>query len=199
MAIAVPLLAFASENKWRVYAIYNYSDIDPAEYNDEIEKVSVGDVYGAVSGYGIGIEINKFSNFWINGEISQNSQKVDSEQADLQGNKTVFGYNQLTLTYADLIIKYSLPLIKNARKTLVTSLEAGAGLATTKIGLETSNGITKANSNTTTYGIKITGSVAQKIHKLFLRGTYASRMSTKSGIFDASGSVISGELGINFN
>lgn len=173
-----------------VYLTYNNSEINPVEYNKEIKKISLGDVYGSVNGFGVGIE-KKVGILWLNGEISRNSQKVNSISEDINGNRFVYGYNKLGLVYLDALLKYKIPITKS------TSFDIGAGIVSTLIQIETSNGKKTEKSNTITLGPKLSASLSQRIKNLFLRGTIAMRTS-KADNLNASCLEKSIDLGLEF-
>ncbi len=173
-----------------VYLTYNNSELNPVEYNKEIKKNSLGDVYGSVNGFGVGIE-KKIGILWLNGEISRNSQKVNSIAEDINGNRFVYGYNKLGLTYGDFLLKYKVSLTKSM------SFDIGAGIASTLIQIETSNVKKTEKSNTITLGPKLSASLSQRIKNLFLRGTIAMRTS-KADNLNASCLEKSIDLGLEF-
>ena len=181
---------YAKEPKFSAYLTYNNSELNPKEYNKEIKRISLGNVYGSVDGAGIGIE-KKIGILWLNGEISRNSQKVDSIAEDINGNKFVYGYNKLGLIYGDVLLKYRIPITKS------TSLDIGTGVASTLIQIETSNGKKTEKSNTLTLGPKLSVSLSQRIKNLFLRGTVAMRNS-KADNLNASCLEKSVDIGLKF-
>jgi len=165
------------EKKNKVYLVTNYSMLNPSEYNAEIRKVSVGDVYGSAVSAGIGYERKVFG-VPLYLELTQNCQQKDSEKT-ARGVKKAFGYNQLGLTNLDIEAVYK----KNITGPL--SLEAGLGIATTHIYMESANEVQKISCRTSTEGMKASLALTQKM-KNFLAKLKISYRTGKQECLDVS-------------
>lgn len=155
-----------------------YTLLNPAEYNSEIQKVSVGDVYGSALSIGAGYNKPLSDKIGLNLEVSRNSQKVDSVKEDLSGNKSVFGYNSMTLTSLDASVVYKKPIIEDK-----TYLELSAGPSFTHAYLETKNEAESGLSESLIVGVKLGAGVRQQIgDKIFVNGTIAYRLAGKDNL-----------------
>jgi len=166
------------------YLVSNYSMLNPSAYNGKIKEVSVGDVYGSVASAGIGYERKVFG-IPLYLELTQNCQQKDSDKIS-GGSIETFGYNQLGLTNLDLeaLLKKKLagPL----------SLEAGLGIATTHIYMESANEVEKISCRTSTEGMKASLALAYSTDKMLTRLKVAYRTGSQECL-----DVSSLNLGLN--
>jgi len=174
------------EKKNEFSLVTNYSMLNPSEYNAEIRKVSVGDVYGSVVSAGIGYKRKVFG-IPIYLELTHNSQQKDSDKIARGVTKT-FGYNQLGLTNLDAEI------LLQKKLAGPFSLEAGIGIATTHIYMESANEVQRISCLTSTEGPKFSLALAHKAKdKDLLVKLKASYRSGKQECLDVS----SLDLGLN--
>ena len=170
----------------------NYFILNPADYNAKIQEVSVGDVYGAVVGGGIGIGKTLNDSWQLDIGISGNYQKKDAIKEDTGGEQTVYGYNMMVLGYGDLGLSLKIKILKGL------TLHVGAGPCLVMAYMESANETDKQHSITPMFGGKVQAGLKKMLGKWFIKVSGAYRYVLKSGDLDVSGAEAGIELGKEF-
>ena len=176
----------------KLYVKLANTQMNPAEYNAQIQTVSVGNVFGNASSMGIGYEKDIGKNCAIALDLSKNSQKVDAVKEEIAtGNQIVYGQNTLGCTNVDPIFKYNIQLAKN------TSLGIGAGLALTQAYLESQNETDTINSTSMLYGPKFSLDLCQRVGNVYIAAEVSQRTGKQEKL-DISGLETALKVGIQF-
>ena len=176
----------------KLYVKGSQTQMNPAEYNAQIQIVSVGNGFGNAQSMGIGYEKNIGKNCAIALDIEKNSQKVDALKEEIAtGNKIVYGHNKLDCTNIDPMFIYNIQLAKN------TSLGIGAGLALTQAYLESKNETDTINSTSMLYGPKFSLDLCQKLGRFYIAAEISQRTG-KQDKLDISGTEAGIKVGVEF-
>jgi len=176
----------------KLYVKLANTQMNPAEYNAQIQTVSVGNVFGNAQSMGIGYEMNLGKNCAIALDLEKNSQKVDAEKQEIStGNKIVYGQNTLACTNIDPMFIYNIQLAKN------TSLGIGAGLALTQTDIESKNETDTINSTSMLYGPKFSLDLCQKLGKFYIAAEVSQRTGKQEKL-DIGGLEAAVKAGITF-
>jgi hypothetical protein len=182
------------EKKNQVYLIGGQSMLNPAEYNNEIKKVSVSpeSIYGPVSTAGIGYQRDLSNKVAGRLEISMNSQNKPAYKHDIPTNTDIqFGYNELVLYNIDPEAVYKIPISSK------TSMEVGLGPAITVAKVTSANETDKATSTTAMVGAKVSLDLCQTLRDWFVKYGVEVRTGSVENL-DISAPAIRLKLGRRF-